>query len=237
MVAKKSAQKGEPRQAIIEAMLELAADKKWRDISLNNIAAEAGVSLGDLSRHFATKTSIVAGFMANVDARLLDGLGKLSKVDTPRDRLFDVLMQRFDLLELHKAALKNITSGVRRDPVAMARLVCPALRTQHLMMAGAGVTVTGVSGLVKHVGLAGVYGSVFCTWLKDDDPGLAKTMAALDRALRRGEGLLARTELPLMLGQAVCDFARGWRKARRNRPARDDTMKQAPEDPGLKGAT
>jgi hypothetical protein len=168
---------------------------------------------------------------------LLDGLGKLSKDDTSRDRLFDVLMQRFDLLEPHKAALKNITSGVRRDPAAMALLVCPALRTQHLMMAGAGVTAIGVFGLVKHVGLAGVYASVFRTWLQDDDPGLAKTMAALDRALRRGESLLARTELPLMLGQAVCDFARGWRNSRRSRPGRDDTTEQGLDDPSPKGAT
>ena len=233
MAAKKPAKKREPRQALIEAMLKLAADKRWRDISLSGIAAEAGVSLGELSLHFATKTRIVAGFMAQTDARLLDGLAKLSKDDTTRDRLFDVLMQRFDLLAPHKAALKNITTGVRRDPAAMGLLVCPALRTQHLMMAGAGVTATGVSGLVKHVGLAGVYGSVFRTWLQDDDPGLAKTMAALDRALRRGEDLLARAELPLMLSQAVCDFARGWRKAK---PGSDDTMEQGLDDPNPKGA-
>jgi len=232
-----AAKKRDPRQIIIEACLKLAADQRWRDISLSGIAAEAGVSLGELSRHFATKTSIVAGFMAEIDARLLDGLGKLSKDDTPRDRLFDVLMQRFDLLAPHKPALKNITSGVRRDPAAMARLVCPAMRTQHLILAGAGVSANGVSGVVKHVGLAGVYSSVFRTWLHDDDPGMAKTMAALDRALRRGEALLARVELPLMLGQAVCDFARGWRKARDKKPVVDDIMEPGPDDPNLKGAT
>lgn len=232
-----AAKKREPRQVIIEAALKLAADKPWRDISLSDIAAGAGVSLGELSRHFASRTSIVAGFMADIDARLLEGLGTLSKDDSTRDRLFDVLMQRFDLLAPHKAALKNIMSSVRRDPAVVARLVCPAMRTQHLMLEGAGISATGIAGLVRHVGLGSVYGSVFRTWLKDDDPGLARTMAALDRALRRGESLLRRTELPLMLGQAICDFARGWRKVRRNRPAGEDTMNEEPEGPDLKGAT
>jgi hypothetical protein len=47
---------------------------------------------------------------------------------------------------------------------------------------------------VKVAGLASVYASVFRTWLDDDDPGLARTMAALDRRLRRGERTFARIE-------------------------------------------
>ena len=35
------------------------------------------------------------------------------------------------------------------------------------------------------------YASVFGVWLEDDDPGLARTMAALDRRLRRGERAIA----------------------------------------------
>ena len=44
-----------------------------------------------------------------------------------------------------------------------------------------------VLAAVRVAGLATVYGSVFRVWLEDDDPGLARTMAALDRRLRRGE--------------------------------------------------
>ena len=43
-------------------------------------------------------------------------------------------------------------------------------------------------------GLGLTYASVFRTWLEDDDPGLARTMAALDRRLRRGERTLGGIE-------------------------------------------
>ncbi|MEO1265320.1 MAG: hypothetical protein AAFV26_06420, partial [Pseudomonadota bacterium] len=46
-------------------------------------------------------------------------------------------------------------------------------------------------GVIRSVGLAQLFGSVFQTWLEDDDPGLAKTMAMLDRRLRRAESTMS----------------------------------------------
>ena len=58
------------------------------------------------------------------------------------------------------------------------------------MLRAADVSAEGLEGQLRATGLGAVYGSVFRTWLKDDDPGLARTMAALDRRLRRGEETL-----------------------------------------------
>jgi hypothetical protein len=41
--------------------------------------------------------------------------------------------------------------------------------------------------MIRAQGLALLFGSVLRTWVRDDDPGLARTMAALDRALARGQ--------------------------------------------------
>jgi hypothetical protein len=62
------------------------------------------------------------------------------------------------------------------------------------MLAAAGVDVDGAGGLVRTVGLGSIYTSVFSTWLADDDPGMARTMAALDRRLRSGTRTLANIE-------------------------------------------
>jgi hypothetical protein len=59
------------------------------------------------------------------------------------------------------------------------------------MLRAAGIPVEGIEGQVRAAGLGAIYGSVFRTWLKDDDPGLARTMAALDRRLRRAESTLS----------------------------------------------
>jgi hypothetical protein len=66
------------------------------------------------------------------------------------------------------------------------------------------------------------------TWLEDDDPALARTMARLDRELRKGERILERADdlrrltTPLrVLGQAVFDAGRR-RRSERRRPERYD---------------
>jgi hypothetical protein len=64
------------------------------------------------------------------------------------------------------------------------------------------------------------------TWLRDDDPTLARTMARLDRELRRGERVMEQAEdfrrltAPLRaLGQAVIDGRNRMRRSSR-RPER-----------------
>jgi hypothetical protein len=74
--------------------------------------------------------------------------------------------------------------------------------------------------------LAAIYAATFRTWLADDDPGLARTMAALDRRLRRGERTL--NTLDEIKGK-VCGVASAFTSARKR--ASDTEPKAAPEAP------
>jgi hypothetical protein len=55
------------------------------------------------------------------------------------------------------------------------------------MLAAADISSSGPLGLARAQGLAVLYSQVLATFVKDDDPGSARTMARLDRALSRGE--------------------------------------------------
>jgi hypothetical protein len=55
------------------------------------------------------------------------------------------------------------------------------------MLEAAGIHHGGALGRVAINGAALLYAKVFRVFLEDEDPGLARTMAALDRALERGE--------------------------------------------------
>jgi hypothetical protein len=55
------------------------------------------------------------------------------------------------------------------------------------MLAAAGISASGPRGMLRAQGLAALFGGVLRTWISDEDPGLARTMAALDRALGRGQ--------------------------------------------------
>ena len=54
------------------------------------------------------------------------------------------------------------------------------------MLTAADINAGGPGGALRAQGLALLYASALRTWVDDDDPGLARTMAALDRELARG---------------------------------------------------
>ena len=55
------------------------------------------------------------------------------------------------------------------------------------MLTAADIGAGGPRGMLRAQGLALLFAQVLRTWVEDDDPGLARTMAALDRALARGQ--------------------------------------------------
>ena len=103
------------------------------------------------------------------------------------------------------------------------------------MLAAADISTEGPLGLLKLQGAALVFANTLETWLDDDDPALARTMARLDRELKRGERVLERAEdfrrltAPLRaLGQTLFDRRRRTRRPRtRERPEDGDTTDPA----------
>ncbi|MFM9847155.1 MAG: TetR family transcriptional regulator [Hyphomicrobiaceae bacterium] len=179
-----------PRNALIAAALRLAAGRPWADVTLADIAEAAGTTLSALKKEFASKGEIIAAFTSEVDDEVLVRAPKRTPDQPVRDTLFEVIMCRFDVLAPYRPALRSIVQNGLPDPAH----VRPVLESQRWMLEAAGVNTAGLEGGFKVAGLATVYGSVFRVWLADEDPGQARTMAALDRRLRRGERTLTRID-------------------------------------------
>jgi AcrR family transcriptional regulator len=186
-----------PRDRIIAAAMRLAAAQGWRNLSLAAIASEAGVKLADLRREFSSKSEILAAFTRAVDGEVLAGVSP-SAADGARDRLFDVIITRFEVMQPYKQALRRIGDDLRLHPLPSLRQFCAMSRSQYWMLQAARIDAEGGRGLLRLKGLMALYAATFPVWLEDDDPGMARTMAALDRRLRRGESVIRRTE-------RVCD--------------------------------
>ena len=180
---------------IITAALELSAADGWRSLSLAGIADEAGVGLAELRQAFASKTAILVGFLEAIDAKVLAG-GKGDADEDPRDRLFDVLMRRFDALNPHKAALDAILPETLFDPAAAPVLAPRLICSMAWMLEAAGLSSAELGGRLRVNGLALLYINALRVWLGDDSQDMAKTMAALDKGLRRAEWLAARLRCP-----------------------------------------
>jgi AcrR family transcriptional regulator len=173
---------------ILAAAFALAAERPWREVSLADIADRAGVPLVDLKAAFDGKAAMLAAFSGLVDDEMLRRAPRRAPDQSTRDALFEVIMSRFDALSPYRLALKSIAAA---GPADLGHLRA-ILDAQHWMLAAAGVPNDGAAGLARAAGLATVYASVFRTWLDDEDPGFARTMAVLDRRLRRGETALNR---------------------------------------------
>ncbi len=178
-----------PRDRIIAAAMRLAETRGWRELSLGAIAGEAGIPLAEMSREFQSKTQILSAFSRAVDQAVLAKFAAPT-ADAARDRLFDVLMSRFELMQPYKPALRRIACDLGRSPGEALVQLCPALKSQYWMLAAAGINGEGARGLVRVKGLLAIYARVFPIGLGDDDPGLARTRAALDTRLRRGEAVV-----------------------------------------------
>jgi AcrR family transcriptional regulator len=179
-----------PKGRILTAAFALAGERSWKDISLADIADKAGIPLVDLKASFDSKAEMLSAFSGLVDDEMLRRAPRRSPDQSTRDALFEVIMSRFDALGPYRAALKSIAGSGFAD-IAHLRAV---MNSQHWMLAAAGVNTDGPVGVARAAGLATVYASVFRTWLDDEDPGFARTMAALDRRLRRGESALNRMD-------------------------------------------
>jgi ubiquinone biosynthesis protein COQ9 len=194
-------EKNATRDKIVEAALKLAAAKGWKNLGLDEIAVEANVSLSDFRGEFCGKPQILAAFTRLIDDKVLEQIKPASPEDTPHDRLFDVIMTRFETLQLYKAGVKRIVEDLPSEPGEAIFQILPTLSSQYWMLTAAGVKADGLRGALRLPGAAAAYAATFKVWLEDEDPGLSKTMAALDKRLRRTERLVRRCE-------DICDASR-----------------------------
>jgi AcrR family transcriptional regulator len=182
------------RTSIIDALLALAAEASWETISLADLAARAGVSLAQLRSAYDGRLAVIADFARRTDQAVLAGIDADMAGEPARERLFDVLFARLEALAPNRQAVRNLGEAARRDPLLALELNRIVTTSMGWMLTGAGISATGPGGLVRAQGLALVWARVLRTWLDDDDPGLARTMAALDRRLRQGEGIVLGLE-------------------------------------------
>ena len=194
---------------LVDAALAAAAERGWRSLSLADIAAEAKLPLSKVYPVFRSKQAILDALVRQIDERVLAGQpAAWDDADTPRDRLFDVLMRRFDALAPYKAGLAKVLRDTGLDPVARLRGAPRLTRSMAWMLEAAGIDSHGPAGALRTQGLALLWQGAMRVWLADDSPDMAKTMAALDARLRRAD-------------RCAATFTDRPRRAAREEPAED----------------
>jgi AcrR family transcriptional regulator len=215
------------RERVIAALLALLEDKPFEEIGLPELATTAGLTLAELRAEYSSTLAVLAAWIKETDRAVLAGGDADMAEEPPRERLFDVLMRRLEVLTPSKGAIRSLARSARRHPSLALALNGIAVRSQQWMLAAADLPSSGPRGMMRAQGLAMIFGSVLRTWLNDEDEDLAATMAALDRALGRGEHLAGLLDDMCAIPAAL--RAAGERlRSRRRAPRRDEGEDEQP---------
>ena len=209
---------------IIDAFMSLLAEKRFDAITLPEIATRANISLGELRDGAEGKLAILGAFIRRIDRAVLDEIepGDAGG-DSHRDRLFDIVMRRFDRLAAYRRSMAHLLESCRRDPALALAVNALSLPSARYMLAGAGIGSDGMRGIARAEGLALLMAKVSSVWVEDTDPDQSRTMSALDKALSRAEDWDQR------LGRAermLCGVAR--RFSSRRSPHRPSHVRETP---------
>ena len=191
-IKNRSRQQKDPQTQIISACLKLAVEKDWEEVDLGEIAEAVNMPLSELYKYFQSKNAVLRAFSQMVDTEVLEISGSVESDAPPRDRLFELLMLRFDRLTRDREALTRIMCGtIFRDPIASVMGLRSTWFSMKQTLDSAGIETSGILGCLKVKGLTAVYLKTIGTWLKDDSPSLDKTMVVLDKSLTHAENLVS----------------------------------------------
>jgi len=179
------AQKANPiDHTLATTALRLVAARGWEAVTVEAIAKAAKMPLAKIKARCADRKDLLPLLVNFITAESCAALGKPDKKSPPRDRLFEGLMARFDVLQTHRSAIQSIVHAVRRDRSAALLLAKAQLAAMKQTLAFAALDEGRKCAVLKPFVLYGVYLSVLRVWLIDETLDMSKTMAALDRILR-----------------------------------------------------
>ncbi len=174
--------------ALIAAFFRLAAAQGWGRTSVAEAARAAALPLAEARVRFPGRAAVLRHFGRMADQA---ALAETPTEGTVRDKLFDLLMRRFDALQAHRAGVIALLRALPSEPPTALLLACATRRSMRWMLEAAGVSAAGLRGELRVRGLVGVWVWTLRAWERDESDDLSGTMAALDAALRRAGRLAA----------------------------------------------
>ncbi|MFN3370028.1 MAG: hypothetical protein ACK4Z0_00685 [Sphingomonadaceae bacterium] len=214
------------RQEAVRAWMRAIAAKGWHGATVRD-AAEGSPDLAaaDLVEALADKLDALAALFDQAAARAAQ---TAAAADGVREALFDGVMAGFDVLQPHRDGLLAIRAA--RDPgvaLLLAGRAGPAVRR---LASAAGMGTTRLADQVRLAALTALIGRAAATWLDDDSPDMAATMAELDRLLARAER--AATEGPSLDLLGLPGLSRLFDRFRPGAAPPDPARPRAPARPG-----
>ncbi|WP_159714631.1 TetR/AcrR family transcriptional regulator [Geminicoccus flavidas] len=169
----------------LDTALGMIATSGWRSFSLVELARELGVPLGEVYRQFPSRAAVLDRLGRRLDQRMLE----LAAIDlddmSVRERLFELIMRRFDVMKPYRDVLVRLARESRGDLAVAGVSLGNMTRAVGKIIDAAGIRGPGL--LLAHNAVSLLYLRLVRIWLQDDDPEQARLLAELDKGLARLE--------------------------------------------------
>ena len=170
---------------LLEVAWGLVAESGWRELSLAEVAQRSGRPLPDVYEMFPSRQHLLVRLGRRVDREMLGIAPEELTQLSPRERLFELIMRRFDALQPFRPGLKRLGREAGFDPGLFLVAGCNMDRMARWLLDAASIRLAEpMAGAARHA-LALLYGRVFNVWLRDETADRAKTLAELDKRLNQ----------------------------------------------------
>ena len=186
--------------ALLSAWLTVIARDGWPEARIAAVADAAGTTTAAVAAVLPDRWAALGAFGRTLDTAALAEAGS-DRDASIRDRLFALLMARFDAAQDQRAAVQALAAAARRDPGLAAFMALSVPRSVGRLAEAAGVATGGVTGLLRVQALVVLYLAIARVWLTDDSDDLSATMKELDARLAQAETWARR--LPYRPGPAA----------------------------------
>lgn len=176
------------KEKVFKACLSVIEKEGWAHFSFAKASQESGIPLRVFHKEFSSPADVMVHLFRKIDKEVFKNLD-LSEDLSPKDALFDILMNRFEAAEPYKHVLKSFWDTWIFIPEETPSLVSQGFSSMTWMLEAAHLESRGITGFLRIQGLTTLYLLTLRVWLKDDNPDLSKTMAFLDKGLSRLEKL------------------------------------------------
>jgi hypothetical protein len=176
------------RDSILDGWAAVIVRDGWAGARVDAVARETRLPIGAVVDDVPDRWEALTGFQARFDrAALVESASDPD--DSIRNRLFAVIMARFDAAQDQRALADVLRAAVRRDPGLAAFFAARVPFSVRRIAEAAGVDAGGILGPLRIAVLTALYARVARIWLDDETADLAPTMKALDSALAQAEQL------------------------------------------------
>ena len=180
--------KPDSESRIANAAFRLLAENAWNETTLASVARAAKLSWDDVQKAAPSRAALVGLMIRRAGAETARRYRPERAPQSARDRLFDVLMTWFDVQSSRKAAIRSLYDGLAKEPLTLLSLRGEIAAGAEWLLALAEADC-GAAAPVRAACIGGIMAHALPVWF-EDDAELGKTMAQVDRDLKRVERFL-----------------------------------------------